>query len=380
VASFTASLPKIFITFPQIQTELNDYINQGTTPTSTTLKDYIESVTILAHIDKQITLQKILHTTLSKHKHLQRRLTKQLKENHIKTTLQAIKDDPDSRFWRIVQSGATSQAAAWLRAVPDGKGMDISHQNFSNEVRNRMRIPHPYIREGLMCNCGMQTPVDRYGDHIQMCKTENKWMAAHEHCVAVMKCMAQEGSLQAQPNNVRVSLDPRDNRRGDLNVIVSGHETLVIDVQVTNACSVSDKERKPGTAAKQSEQRKNQKYAATVKAMGAHFYAFSVEVHGRYGSQATKLFNHLAHHVSLATGTRTHVVKSFWASRISCTLRNQIAEAQRFKADRLMTMDHSIAHDRADKMTQHTKYQAGGWIGDIHTPHWEEDGVYIEEI
>jgi hypothetical protein len=192
--------------------------------------------------------------------------------------------------------------------------------------------------------------------------------------------MAQEGSLQAQPNNVRVSLDPRDNRRGDLNVIVSGHETLVIDVQVTNACSVSDKERKPGTAAKQSEQRKNQKYAATVKAMGAHFYAFSVEVHGRYGSQATKLFNHLAHHVSLATGTRTHVVKSFWASRISCTLRNQIAEAQRFKADRLMTMDHSIAHDRADKMTQHTKYQAGGWIGDIHTPHWEEDGVYIEEI
>ena len=45
-----------------------------------------------------------------------------------------------------------------------------------------------------------------------------------------------------------------------------------------------------------------------------------------------------------------------------------------------MTMDHSIAQDRADKMTQHTKHQAGGWIGDIHTPHWEEDGVYIEEI
>jgi len=66
-------------------------------------------------------------------------------------------------------------------------------------------------------------------------------MAAHEHCVAVMKCMAQEGSLQAQPNNVRVSLDPRDNRRGDLNVIVSGHETLVIGVQVTNACSVGDR-------------------------------------------------------------------------------------------------------------------------------------------
>ena len=71
-----------------------------------------------------------------------------------------------------------------------------------------------------------QTPEDRYGQHKQMCQTENKWMAAHQHCVAVMKCMAQKGSLQAQPNHVRVPPDPRDDRRGDVIVTVSGHETL----------------------------------------------------------------------------------------------------------------------------------------------------------
>jgi hypothetical protein len=83
--------------------------------------------------------------------------------------------------------------------------------------------------------------------------------------------MAQAANLTAQPNNVRVSPDPRVDKRGDLNIIESGHKNIVIDVQITNTCSDPNLERRPGAAAKQSETRKNTKYASSVKQLGAEF-------------------------------------------------------------------------------------------------------------
>ena len=76
------------------------------------------------------------------------------------------------------------------------------------------------------------------------------------------------------------------------------HKNIVIDVQITNTCSDPNLERRPGAAAKQSETRKNTKYASSVKQLGAEYYAFSVEVQGRYGEQALKLFNYLAQQLS----------------------------------------------------------------------------------
>ena len=87
VASFTASLPTIFTPLPEITTELNNYINEGIIPKSTTFQGYIASVNTLAQVDKTITLHNLLNTPATKHRHLQHRLTKQLKDNHVNTTL-----------------------------------------------------------------------------------------------------------------------------------------------------------------------------------------------------------------------------------------------------------------------------------------------------
>ena len=183
--------------------------------------------------------------------------------------------------------------------------------------------------------------------------------------------MAHAANLTAQPNNVRVSPDPRVNKRGDLNIIESGHKNIVIDVQITNTCSDPNLERRAGAAAKQSETRKNTKYAASVKQLGAEFYAFSVEVQGRYGEQALKLFNYLAQQLSSATSTRAHVAKKYWARRIACTIQNKVAEAQRFKADRIRTTEFSIAFDSKIHMCQQIETHANGRVGDSNTSYWD---------
>ena len=246
-----------------------------------------------------------------------------------------------------------------------------------NEIRSRLHIPHPYIPEGITCNCDKDLIVDQHGLHLQMCPTENQRLQIHNFIVAELKEMSQQADLTAQPNNVRVSPDPSDGRRGDLHIIVSGHKHIVVDVQVTNACSVQG--NRPGTAAKQSEQKKNNRYAKSVRELGADFYAFGIEVQGRFGTQAQQLFNYLANKLSLATGAKTHVVRSYWARRISCTLRNKIAEAQRFKADRIMTCTHSTAQHRADIMHTQTSSIGRGRLGDTPTTHWDVEILDLED-
>ena len=250
--------------------------------------------------------------------------------------------------------------------------MDLSSDNFSNAIRNRLHIPHPYISPHTPCNCGTVHEVDQHGIHLQMCRHENKWMVCHEHVVAEIRSMAQAACLTAQPNNVRVSLDPRDGRRGDLNIIESGHKNLVIDVQITNTCSDPNIERKPGAAAKQSETRKNTKYAQMVKELGGTFFAFSVEVQGRFGEQAQKLFNYLVQQLSSATGVRAHVAKKYWARRIACTIQNKVAEAQQFKAARIRTTEFSMAYDAKETMNIQTDTSGAGMVGDNPTTHWEQ--------
>ena len=317
-------------------------------------------------------LQALLNFPHNKVKHLQRRLNKKFKENFITRTITTIKDDDDRQFWRIVQSGATIEAGARLEAIPDGEGIDMPTHNFSNAIRNRLHIPHPYNSPDTPCNCGTVHQVDQHGIHLQMCRHENKWIVCHEHVVAEIRSMAQAACLTAQPHNVRVSIDPRDGRRGDLNIIESGHKNLVIDVQITNTCSDPNIERKPGAAAKLSETRKNTKYANTVKQLGGTFFAFSVEVQGRYGEQAQKLFNYLVQQLSSATGVRAHVAKKYWARRIACTIQNKVAEAQQFKAARIRTTEFSMAYDAKETMYIETDTSGAGMVGDNSTTHWEQ--------
>ena len=371
VASTLATLPHIYTTLPEVTSELTAFLATGAQPTSITLREFISSSAILAEADKTITLQALLELPASKHKHLQRRLNKKFKDNHVSSTITKIQNHPDHRFWRIVQSGATAEAGAWLEAVPDSDGMDMPTANFSNAVRNRLHIPHPYILAGMACNCSSLQQVDQHGIHLQMCRHENKWLICHEHVVADIRSMAQAANLTAQPNNVRVSPDPRVNKRGDLNIIESGHKNIVIDVQITNTCSDPNLERRPGAAAKQSEMRKNTKYASSVKQLGAEFYAFSVEVQGRYGEQALKLFNYLAQQLSSATSTRAHVARKYWARRIACTIQNKVAEVQRFKADRIRTTEFSLAFDSKSHMCQQIETHANGRVGDSNTSYWD---------
>ena len=112
---------------------------------------------------------------------------------------------------------------------------------------------------------------------------------------------------------------------------------------------------------------------------GSDFYAFGIEVQGRFGTQAQQLFNYLVNKLSLATGAKTHVVRSYWARRISCTLRNKIAEAQRFKADRIMTCAHATAQHRAGIMHTQTSSTGRGRLGDTTTTHWDIEIIDLDD-
>ena len=117
---------------------------------------------------------------------------------------------------------------------------------------------------------------------------------------------------------------------------------------------------------------------SSVRELGADFYAFGIEVQGRFGNQAQQLFNYLVNKLSLATGAKTHVVRSYWTRRISCTLRNKIAEAQRFKADRITTCAHATAQHRAGIMHTQTSSTGRGRLGDTTTTHWDIETIDLD--
>jgi hypothetical protein len=102
-----------------------------------------------------------------------------------------------------------------------------------------------------------------------------------------------------------------------------------------------------------------------VKELGGTFFAFSVEVQGRFGEQAQK-------QLSSATGVRAHVAKKYWARRIACTIQNKVAEAQQFKAARIRTTEFSMAYDAKETMNAQTDISGAGMVGDSPTTHWEQ--------
>ena len=109
-----------------------------------------------------------------------------------------------------------------------------------------------------------------------------------------------------------------------------------------------------------------------VKELGGTFFAFSVEVQGRFGEQAQKLFNYLVQQLSSATGVRAHVAKKYWARRIACTIQNKVAEAQQFKAARIRTTEFSMAYVAKETMNIQTDTSGAGMVGDNPTTHWEQ--------
>jgi hypothetical protein len=142
------------------------------------------------------------------------------KELHEDTTLHNIQNHDDKQFYKHVQRRVTAETVAWLRAVPDGRGMDIPHDNFMNEIRSRLYIPHPSIPEDLTYNCDEDTIVDQHGLRLHMCPTENQRLQRHNYfLVAEPKVMSQHADLTAHPNNARVSPAPSDGRRGGLHII-----------------------------------------------------------------------------------------------------------------------------------------------------------------
>lgn len=110
-----------------------------------------------------------------------------------------------------------------------------------------------------------------------------------------------------------------------------------------------------------------------MKAIGGQFVAFCIEVQGRWGKQAQKLFNQLANQLALANGTKLHVVKNYWTRRLSCTLRTQIAEAQQFKAAKVMAQEITKRAEHNQSMVEQLRDRGGGYLSGMQTCCWETE-------
>ena len=85
----------------------------------------------------------------------------------------------------IYQSGKSSEARAWLDAVPKTGALTMSPSEFRTAFWNQLLIPHPQLLAHTTCACGQDVHV--LGVHTQKCRLDgNLPNSTHNRLVACL--------------------------------------------------------------------------------------------------------------------------------------------------------------------------------------------------
>src|SRR5262249_30410414 len=158
-------------------------------------------------------------------------------------------------------------AGAWLRARPSCRQLTLSNRDFSIASCLRAGLP-PLPNLPLFCKCGEEV-AGVHDSHFLSCKRLCPTALRHRHD-AVVRLAADLFRKAGAP--VRIEPRPIDGKKTapDCEVILPG-ERLLFDVVIPHPASRSRTSTQPLHAAHVAEHKKEVKYEALAKKIGAKF-------------------------------------------------------------------------------------------------------------
>ena len=324
--------------YPEI---MQDISNKETDPTYTSkskgLEEYFKAVARITTVSPHITISSLRTTTEKGGAHLQNKLYEGIKRKIVANTKTEIEKDPIAHAVQLSSSGP--HASAWLAAKPTGVNK-MTSEEYSNAMRNRFYMKHPYIKSGTICLCKRTEEVDEEGIHIQKCNICNSQkILSHDIGTSIIASLAKAAGCVVEI--VQTNLFDDSNEKGDVLVIQAGKPMELLDNRYTNAVNIrrekGDISTKPvkGDMAARSEREKHVKYEAKCKKKGIKFRPIVFETNGQCGQEANQWINQMIKLQSRGCDVPYSSLVSYWYQRFSVALQKNVSRAQMITANKV---------------------------------------------
>lgn len=351
VASYTAALETITETFPSIQLlidkklrcELSD--DEYIPPRLQAYFDGIEELAELdVKIDKQvISLQLLMSLKKTKHKGLQRILSKQGRILRKKEVMDHLVSKEDLRHVRIFVSGQGWEASAFLDTIPKCSELTLTSDQMANAIRRRIQIKEPNIMPKDICKCG--SSFDTAGIHANTCRHfSGDRTRTHDSVKFVWGSICRHAKLPVRyeylPFKREVHSDDTPNDLGRLDLLIATPIRLsvhhnqnlptLLDVTVVNAASNknsinTDNATTEGFAANEAERKKSTLYQKRASDNGFNFTPLGFEVQGRWSKCTRHSFDLLLDRMTDNDSEKAKL-STYWIKRISITIQRNTAQ------------------------------------------------------
>ena len=249
-----------------------------------------------------------------------------------------------------ILSSSGGPAGAFLTALPGGH-MTMDDDMFVVAVWHRLGIRVPTDMPSVPCQCSPEVAAE--ADHAMVCKKVAKMtQMRHDTLVEALRLVISHTSLQS-------ALEPRyrtlaggarvkNNRRGDIVVVMPRLEMAAVDVVVSHAPAPSYAAAAAlgaGRTAARAEDRKRSAYRRDMPGRAAvRFVPFAVESCGRMGQEALKFMSALGD-VASASGRIPKGAFLRWAMQLlSVALQKGNADMYR-RSGLVLAREQGIRYD-----------------------------------
>jgi hypothetical protein len=200
-------------------------------------------------------------------------------------------------------------------------------------------MPLP-IASNLVCTCHQHSAIDKYGDHLSVCKRGQEVNQLHSSVIRDIVALCRHSGLQVrlEPTSLHGALDSDKKIRPDIEIIGLHPTPIFGDVgicySIPSLLSPSQA-RIRGRLAEEYAKRKIRKYSPHAHQLNSTFIPFIFESKGYWHPAFKTFFDEVIirnHQISKAP---IDVLKTYWTRRISATLQRTSARGIISKTKRL---------------------------------------------